>query len=65
METSGYLQVLNPYECRDGLHRWPPYVGYPDPTRMFDGWHCLCKQKVLRLKVCEYGGEHLVQEPVE
>lgn len=60
METCGNIQVKD--ACGDGEHFWPLLVGDPVSPSAFDGHLCFCRAMVVKLKFCEYGGEHLVQE---
>ena len=66
MSALGYLQTTgssNAEQCGPVRHSFRPYVGDPMPHSMFNGARCYCGAVRLVLKRCDFGHEHLEQEP--
>ena len=54
-------QLVSTEGCGRG-HRWRPLVGDPVPVSAWHGMRCYCGQRILTLKTCDLGHEHLVEE---
>ena len=60
----GYLQNLQTTSgCVGDRHVFSPLIGDPMPLMRWNGYRCLCGARRLEYKKCEFGYEHLTQEP--